>query len=208
MRTVVRMELRLISSDEDRAQIARVRSAMSGHNRHEVTAHLGASTLAIHEQYGRSYALFESIDRAPVGGFSIHSLDMYAQAHSEPALTGLAPSKVVEISELWSVTRHKIPSLLNGMFILCGLNQLDGLLVYPTIKPKNWTIEFLQFHRATEPLILSQNDDVWVQGMLLRDADLRLAVQRAMEPGFDVRSGLVSITFGDVKSEIRDLRSG
>jgi hypothetical protein len=195
------MDLRLISTDVDRVRIAHARSVISDRRGQEVTAHVGASMPGIYEHYGRSYALFESIApeglAQPIAGFSVHSLDAFAQSYSEPVLTGLPPSSVFEIGELWFVTRRNIRRLLKGIFILSGLARLEGLLVYPTIAPQNWTVEFTEFSRVTDPIRSGKKQDVWVQGMLLHADDLRSTVKRAMCQGFDVQPGLNRISFVD-----------
>jgi len=193
------MELRLVSTDAEKARIAQVKSVASRGRYREFTAHTGASMPRVYDEYGRLYALFDSSDKMVpedlMGGFAVHSLDEFAQSHSDPILTGLSLSKVFEIDELWILKRDKIQPLLRGILILAGLSQLEGLLVYPTIIPNNSTVEFATFHRVTDPLRSGKQRDVWVQGMLLHTERLRLAVAEAMAPGFEVHPGLTCIRF-------------
>lgn len=206
------MELRLVSTDTDKLRLARFKSSISPRRFREVTAHSGVDMPGVHEQYGRSYALFESdVNENPehlVGGFSVHSLDAFAQSYSEPTLRGLSPSNVFEIGEMWFITRYKLRSLLKAILILSGLAQLEGLLVYPILAPQNWTLEFSEFQRVTDPLRSGHKQDVWVQGMLLNAEDLRIAIRHAMREGFDVHSGLNHISFVDTEADTSDHRLG
>jgi hypothetical protein len=205
------MELCLLSTDADKTRIARLKNTMPTRRRREVTAYSGVDMPGVYEQYGRSYALFGSNieeDAAQlVGGFSVHSLDAFAQSYSEPELTGFSASNVFEIGELWFSASYKIRSLLKALLILSGLAQLEGLLIYPTLAPQNCTIEFIDFRRVTDPLRSGHNQGVWVQGMLLHAEDLRTAVKQAMREGFDVHSGLDRISFADAETDTAGQRS-
>jgi hypothetical protein len=204
------MVLHLVSTEAERAMFVRAAQRAGRQNRGaEITLSPGASMADLHLYYGRAYMLLDdgvSQERTPIAGFAFHSLDQFAQSHPDPALGHLGPGGVFEIGHLWCATRHKLQPLLKGLLILSGLLQIDALLIYPAMTPRDYTGEFQSFRRVTKPISVPSRDDaaVWVQGMLLQADDLRIAAGQAMDHGFEIHAGFESIEFMSTGDGLED----
>src|SRR5258708_15585156 len=134
------MELRLLSSPEDRRAFARnlVETRLSkGAGFCETGRSLAGEA---HLAFGRLYALHDDHGPAPdemLAGFVLHDLATFPQSYPRPDLTHFPPETVIECGELWAKAAGSARLTRQAAWILAGQLKAQAILLYPLYEPCN-----------------------------------------------------------------------
>ncbi|MGH7836530.1 MAG: hypothetical protein ACREQC_01750, partial [Candidatus Binataceae bacterium] len=150
------MELRLLSSAEERRQFAHnlVETRLSKGAGFSETqrSHVGE----VHLAFGRLYGLFDEHSAEAdemLAGFAAHDLGSFPQSYPRPDLMHLPPEAVVEVGELWARAAGSARLARQAAQILVGQLQVQAVLAYPILKPWNLSLAYKEdFECAGEPI--------------------------------------------------------
>src|SRR5258708_1079005 len=198
------MELRLLSSPEDRRAFARnlVETRLSkGAGFCETGRSLAGEA---HLAFGRLYALHDDHGPAPaemLAGFVLHDLATFPQSYPRPDLTHLPPEAVIECGELWAKAAGSPRLTRQAAWILAGQLKAQAILVYPLFKPWNLSTSYNgDFDRIGAPIEWPyirtlDGDPMFVQAMVSSGAKLSKLIADASRWGFEATLDATSIVF-------------
>lgn len=191
------MELRQLTTDLDCAlfcQMMRIADAEWGGSLIDTKA---SKVSKIQVQFARQFALFDETSprfREPVGGFSLHALNEYAQMFPTPDVSSYSPKEVFEGSQLWSRDAESAVLLRKGILIILTLLQARAFLIYPMVVPHDTSRLYRSFQRAGDPFKLQfaktlQGETVWLQPMILAGEMLAKEKDHVVHSGFACCAG-------------------
>jgi hypothetical protein len=197
------MELRLLESETERAafehSLTEARATKGSGFMEKQRSRLGR----VHMAFADLWAVFDETSRTPdrmLGGFAMHSLDLFSQSYPKPDLTHLDPAEVFEVGELWALSLGAGAAARHGGFIVLGLQRASTLLIYPIVKPWDLTGGYPDYRAVDSPIawpfaetLDAQN--IYVQPMILDGDNLARHVSTAMSAGFDTDEGNRRIHF-------------
>jgi hypothetical protein len=198
------MELRLLSSPEDRREFA--------HNLVETRLSKGAGFCEtgrslvgeVHLAFGQLYALFDETSPSPremLSGFVLHDLACFPQSYPKPDLTHLPPESVLECGELWAKVAGSARMTRQAAWILAGELEAQAVLLYPIFSPWNLSGPYHHdFDRAGEPIEWpyirsTEGGKIFVQAMVSQGQKLARLVGLAGQDGFSASADHSRIRF-------------
>jgi hypothetical protein len=189
------MELRLLESETERAAFERslteARATKGSGFMEKRRSRLGR----VHMAFADLWAVFDETSSTPdrmLGGFAMHSLDLFSPSYSKPDLTDEEPATVFEVGELWALSLGAGAAARHGGFIVLGLQDASTLLIYPIVKPWDLTGGYPDYRAVDAPIEwpFAETLDaqkIYVQPMLLDGANLKRRISGAMGAGFETR---------------------
>lgn len=210
------MELRLLISEDERAifgqRLAKAREQVGIKFKERPRSRLAQIQLT----FGNLYGLFEnSSDGADkmLAGLAMHDLEMFPQTCTRPDLSHLPPWSVLEISDLWSLSRGP------GVFAWCGAAIAAGplgakaLLAYLAVGPSDNTAFYMRmgFAKVDDPIDYPfvhtlDGRAIRVQAMVLQSEALQRSVQALAKLALDATEA-TRIVFKNYTSLRSSLRS-
>jgi hypothetical protein len=191
------MELRLLESEEERAQFERAlteaRATKGSGFMEKRRSRLGR----VHMAFADLWAVFDETSSTPdrmLAGFAMHSLDLFSQSYPKPDLTDRAPAEVFEVGELWALSLGAGAAARHGGFIVLGLSGATTLLIYPIVKPWDLTGGYPDYRAVDSPIEWPfaetlDGQKIYVQPMILDGVNLNGRISAAMGAGFEALDG-------------------
>jgi hypothetical protein len=151
------MELRLLTSQDERRvfneRLTEARKQFGIKFEERPRSRLAQIQLAFANLYGLFESDSDGADRM-LAGLAMHDLEMFPQTCTTPNLSHLPPWSVIEISDLWSLSRGP------GFFAWCAAAAAAGplraraLLAYLAVEPSHSTAFYTRtgFTRVGEPI--------------------------------------------------------
>ena len=198
------MELRLLSSPEERRAFARslVETRLS---KGAGFCETGRSLVGeAHLAFGRLYALFDDQGPDPgemLSGFVLHDLATFPQSYPRPDLTHFPPETVIECGELWAKAAGSARLTRQAAWILAGLLKTQAILLYPLYKPWNLSTFYNgDFDRVGAPIEWPyirtlEGDRMFVQAMVSSGEKLAKLVADSSQWGFQATPDATRIVF-------------
>ena len=198
------MELRLLSSAEERREFARklleARISKGAGFSETRRSLVGEAHLA----FGQLYALFDDQGAEPnqmIAGFVLHDLGTFPQSYPKPDLTNFPPEAVIECGELWATAAGAARVVRQAAWILAGLLKAQAVLLYPLFKPWNLSAFYdRDFDRVGDPIEWPyirtlEGGKMFVQAMVSQGEKLERLVRDACQYGFHANADHTRISF-------------
>lgn len=167
------------------------RSQRKGGGFHETdTSRLGD----IHLKYGELWALFDSSEKM-IAGAVLHDLATLPPSFFKPDLSQYTPSKVVEGSELWSLSPNAGLLFQKGMMILLKRRNIECFYCYVPMTPFDLRPFYADLEPLSEPFIwpwvvTNEGEYTWCQPLGLKDESL-LKMMKSLEGKYEIEGSAI-----------------
>lgn len=130
----------------------------------------------IHLKYGELWALFDDNNKM-IAGAVLHDLATLPPSFFKPDLSQYPPDKVIEGSELWSLSPNAALMFQKGMMIILQKRDINCFYCYVPMTPIDLRPFYAGFEPLAEPFIwpwvvTNEGEYTWCQPLGLKEASL------------------------------------